>query len=99
MSHYNPALGGVNCANFVNGECISHLAGGGRWQDYMNKNVIACPQELNFGTKIVIDEKTYECRDRGGAVVYDGNAYWVDVLTDAPEYRYGEVVKALLVEP
>lgn len=65
----------------------------------MNKNVVACPQEIAFETKIKIRDKVYVCKDRGGSIIYDGNAYWVDVLTDVPEYRYGEVVEALLVDP
>lgn len=95
MSHYKPQLGGVNCANFVNGECISHLANGERWQDYYNQNVIACPFELEFGTKIEIQGVMYECKDRGGAIIADGETYWVDILGDsiAP---YGTIMEAKL---
>ena len=99
MSWYNPALGGVNCSVFSNGTCISKLANGESWQDWMNKNIIACPIELSFGTQIKIDKIVYICKDRGGAITYDGQHYWVDVLTDSPTYSYGQVVEAILINP
>lgn len=81
LSHYDPSLGGVNCAYFVNGECLSTMANGERWQTYYETNdTLACPAELPFGTVVNIFERDYTCRDRGGAIVYDGGVYWVDVL-------------------
>jgi hypothetical protein len=73
------------------------MSNGERWQDWINKNVIACPLELPFETKIKIDGEIYTCKDRGSAIVYDGNAYWVDVLTDNPKYRYGEIISARII--
>lgn len=98
MSHYEPWLGGTNCSNFVNGECVSKMSNGERWQDYIDV-AIACPIELEFGTKIIIGDKTWICMDRGGAIVYDGYAYWIDQLTATPEYAYGQVVEAIVIEP
>ena len=31
VSHYNPDLGGVNCANFQDGVCVSKMANGERY--------------------------------------------------------------------
>ena len=98
ISHYNPALGGVNCLNFVNGQCVSPMANGEDWRNWIDK-AIACPAELPFETKIVIDGKEWVCKDRGSAVVYDGTAFWVDMLTPTPEYSYGETVEAVAYMP
>lgn len=98
MSHYEPAKGGVNCASFINGECVSRMANGERWQDYWGKNnTIACPKELPFGTEIILDGHSYTCRDRGGAInTLTGNIYWIDILTDNPPYSFGTVVQAYI---
>lgn len=74
------------------------MSSGLRWQDYMDY-AIACPIELEFGTKIMIGNKVWECLDRGSAIVYDGYVYWVDQLTANPEYEFGEVVEAIIIEP
>ena len=98
VSYYQPWLGGVNCSNFVNGECISKMSSGLRWQDYVDY-AIACPVELKFGTKIMIGNKIWECLDRGGAIVYDNGTYWIDQLTANPEYKFGQIVEATIIEP
>jgi len=99
VSHYNPSLGGVNCARFANGECISKMSNGERWQDYWGEyNTIACPFELAFGTVISLDGNEYTCRDRGGAIVvtYEGY-YWIDILAERVPYSYGELREAYLI--
>ena len=81
VSHYWPNLGGVNCLTFKNGECVSKMANGQTWQSGVDKNTIACPKELKFGTQIRILNEVYTCRDRGSAIVKtDENTYWVDML-------------------
>lgn len=60
---------------------------------------IACPVELEFGTKIIVEGREWVCLDRGGAIVYDGYAYWIDQLTASPEYPFGTIVEATMVEP
>ena len=97
VSHYNPALGGVNCANFVAGECVSKMSSGKRWQDYMDY-AIACPVELPFGTRIKIGDEIWECMDRGGAIVRNGDVYWVDQLTEHARYPFGTVIEAYIVD-
>jgi hypothetical protein len=94
-------LGGINCSHFVNGVCTSHLANGERWQDFMDY-AIACPAEWKFGTKLIIDGKIWECKDRGSAIkIVDGIA-WVDFLSHGTPfngYRYGSIFDAILVNP
>jgi type IV secretory pathway VirB10-like protein len=99
VSHYNPSLGGPNCARFVNGECLSKMSNGERWQDYWGQyNTIACPFELPFGTVIRLDGNDFTCRDRGGAIVvtYEGY-YWIDILAERVPYSYGELREAYIV--
>jgi hypothetical protein len=98
ISHYNPALGGTNCLHFVNGECVSPMANGEDWRDWMDK-AIACPPELPFETKIIIGEEEWVCKDRGGAIVFDGSSYWIDQLTETPNYPFGETVQAVAYLP
>lgn len=98
MSYYNPYLGGTNCSNFYNGYCHSKMASGQRWEDWFNKNAIACPSELPFWTKISIDGVVYTCLDRGGKIIQSEGVYWVDVLTDKPIYKFGSVVEGYIVE-
>lgn len=99
VSHYNPSLGGPNCARFVNGECLSKLSNGEPWQEYMGKNnTIACPFELDFGREIVLDGSSYTCRDRGGAIVITPEGYyWIDILAETVTYKFGEERTAYLL--
>lgn len=90
VSHYWPDLGGVNCLTFVNGSCISKMANGETWQSGIGKNVIACPKELSFGTRIKILEKIYTCKDRGSAIIKtETGEYWVDMLQKEAIVPYG----------
>ena len=98
ISHYEPWLGGINCFNFVNGECLSKMSSGKRWQDYIDV-AIACPVELEFGTKIIIEGREWVCLDRGGAIIYQDGAYWIDELTYNPTHSFGAVVDAIMFEP
>jgi len=101
VSHYNPALGGPNCARFVNGECVSKLSGGGRWQDYIEEEqTIACPMQVPFGSIVYLDNIAYTCRDRGGAIIITWEGYyWIDILADRVPYKYGELREAHLYIP
>lgn len=92
-------MGGVNCFRFINGECVSKMSNGEKWQDYINKNVIACPKKFRFETTFVIDGISYICKDRGSAIVVtqDGKI-WIDILTDKPKYKFGQEVKAILYD-
>jgi hypothetical protein len=98
ISHYNPDLGGVNCGNWYDGGCQSHLAGGGRWQDYIDEGqTIACPMSVPFGSEVYLDNIKYTCRDRGGAIVITPEGYyWIDILEKHASYPFGTVKDAWL---
>ena len=99
ISHYDPELLGTNCSNAVNGICVSHMASGKSWEDWMDK-AAACPPEWNFGTRFRLpDGRIFECQDRGGAIKYgyDGLTF-VDLLTKDPGYKFGEVVEIEILE-
>lgn len=74
------------------------MASGLPWENYVEK-AIACPKELPFHTKIILDGKTWECLDRGGAIVFDGAYYWIDQLTAYPKYAFGTIKQAIMVLP
>lgn len=91
VSHYWPELGGVNCGNFVDGVCVSKMANGQRWQEWVGE-AIACPKELPFGTVITIDGRDWTCRDRGGMIKKIGDTYWVDMLIPYTLMPYGSEI-------
>lgn len=76
------------------------MANGEDWRTYWGlNNTIACPSELPFGTKIMLEDKIYTCRDRGGMIVKTPNEeYWIDILAKDVPYYYGEVRTAYIVE-
>jgi hypothetical protein len=104
ISHYEPWVGGTNCASFVNGECVSHMASGKHWQDYMDV-AIACPKNIPFNTQVIIDGKKWLCLDRGGAIVnfyepkLNAHVFWVDELTDTASHPFGTVHEAIMILP
>jgi len=99
ISHYDPSLGGTNCAWFADGVCLSNMANGENWTLYYgNNDTIACPQELEFGTQILLDGNVYTCRDRGGAIVVtESGEYWIDILAPSVPYWYGEIKQAYIL--
>lgn len=96
VSHYNPSLGGPNCSNFVNGQCIASMASGRPWKPYFNK-AFACVPEWNFGTELYIFGQKFVCWDRGGKIKTVGGVPWVDLLTASAPVPYGTVVDAVVV--
>ncbi|MBI4157641.1 hypothetical protein HY502_02230 [Candidatus Woesebacteria bacterium] len=96
VSHYWPPLGDVNCSNFSKGKCISKMASGERWQEWVGK-AIACPPELEFGTQILVGERIWVCLDRGGAIQIEDGAFWIDMLIKKPLYDYGKFVEATIL--
>ena len=97
VSHYWPDLGGVNCLTFRNGHCVSKMANGQNWEEGID-SAIACPKELKLGTKIKILGRIWVCKDRGSKITYDGNAYWVDMLTRQTVVAYGTEVPAVIIK-
>ena len=98
VSHYNPALGGVNCFSFVNGKCVSRMANGQRWQQWMGR-AAACVPEWPFGTVVVVGGRAWICKDRGGKVKTVRGIPWIDMLSEVALYPYGTVVDAVVRYP
>ena len=70
LTYYNPELLGENCYIDSNGICISKLANGESWEDFIDsESVLACPIEYEFGTVFIIGSKPYICKDRGELVI------------------------------
>ena len=97
VSHYNPALGGVNCAYFAGGECLSHMASGLPWQSHLDK-AAACVPEWPFHTRFTLDGHTWECLDRGSAIVTVDGIPWVDLLEEHASYPFGSIHEVILEE-
>lgn len=97
ISWYWPPLLGPNCARAKNGECVSHMASGEPWENWVDR-AVACPKEYPFGTIFIIDGRRWVCMDRGGAIVrVNDNTIWLDMLTRRPLYRYGTVVDVTII--
>ena len=96
-SFYHPWLGGTNCSRFIDGQCISKMASGKRWQDYL-EYAIACPPEWSFGTKIIAFGQEWVCEDRGGKIQYVDEIPWVDFLTENPQVPYGTILDVEIVK-
>ena len=97
-SRYWPAAGGTNCATFVDGQCISRMASGYRWEDWVDR-ACACPEEWPFGTIIELDGQEWVCMDRGGKIKYVDGLPWGDFLTARSAYGYGELVEVKVTRP
>ncbi len=100
ISHYWPPLGGPNCSNFRNGKCLSHMASGKKWQDWVDR-AVACPSSYPFGTKVYAFDQEWVCMDRGGKIVAEGGYVWLDFLTNpAPKNTpYGAVRTVYVIFP
>lgn len=68
------------------------MANGEHWKDWMNKGAIACPVELEFGTKVIIGDRVYTCKDRDALSVKTDSYYVIDILTNNPVYENGVIV-------
>lgn len=98
-SHYWPPAGGTNCSAFVEGQCISRMASGYRWQDWIDK-ACACPPEWPFGTIVELDGEEWVCMDRGGGIRFDSEGVtYVDFLAPHGQYSYRELVEVKVSSP
>lgn len=99
-SWYWPPLGGINCDTDANGqpEC-EYVANGDSFRDWIGRGV-ACPAEIPLGSRIFIRQvnQSFRCIDRGGAIVFDGNRFWIDVLTDTPGLNWHDPID-LIISP
>jgi len=101
VSHYWPSLGGVNCSSFVNGYCVSRMANGERWEDFLGI-AIACPKSWEFGTVVSFPDfgdREFICKDRGGKINYVNGVAWVDLLIEFPLAAYGTLTMANITVP
>jgi hypothetical protein len=100
LSHYWPPLGGVNCFRFVAGECVSRMASGERWQDWVGR-AAACPNQWPFWTTIVLPGgERFTCLDRGGKIVVGPDGIpWVDLLVKVAPVPFGTVVPVRVIWP
>ena len=96
VSHYSPALGGINCGAFVNGVCTSRMASGHRWQAHIAAaNTAACPRSLPFDSFVRIGGVSFRCLDRGGRIVVQRNGVIrLDVLAERVTRFEGRTWKA-----
>lgn len=100
MSHYWPDLGGVNCATFINGSCVSTMSNGEQWQTGIN-TALACPVEFPFGTEFILPGgEKFTCKDRGGAIVTTpDNKIWLDLLVQNPPVPFGTEITVTVIYP
>ena len=100
VSHYWPALGGVNCGWWVGGACVSHMASGQRWQDWIGR-AAACVPEWPFGTIVTLPGgEQFSCQDRGGGIVTAADGIpWIDLLVQVPPVPYGTVLQVQVSKP
>ena len=100
MSHYTPWTGGTNCSNFVNGQCISRMASGQRWQDWVGR-ATACPKEFPFWTVFTLPGgEKFVCLDRGGKIVtLSDESIWLDLLVEQAPVPYNTVIDVVVTYP
>ena len=99
ISTYWPALGGVNCFSFVNGECISRMSSGERWQDWVFR-AAACVPEWPFWTQIRLPGgEELICLDRGSKIIIVGEVPWIDILTNVAPVPYGTIIEIGVLFP
>jgi hypothetical protein len=106
-SYYDPTIGGINCADFQNGQCLSKMANGLDWRSYYGK-ALACPSWIPLGTKLRVTDfppinGEWVCMDRGSAledpVLVDGVQYWfVDFLTHSQDLAWRTIVPMEVVK-
>lgn len=86
MSDYNPRKGGINCDS----NCGQVANGTSTWQWY--ETGMACiPEWTARGQKIMIDGRVWVCVDTGGDIIDRGDGFWVDLMTDDPQYAWGSL--------
>lgn len=100
ISHYWPPLGGVNCATFKDGQCVSNMASGLPWWAWVGR-AAACPAELPFWTTVTLPGgETFVCLDRGGKVVTTAaGEIWIDLLVERAPVPYGTAVPVIVRYP
>lgn len=100
ISHYWPPLGGVNCADFRNGQCVSSMASGLPWWAWVGR-AAACPAELPFWTTVTLPGgEIFVCLDRGSKVVTTAaGEIWLDLLLERAPVPYGATMPVTVQLP
>jgi hypothetical protein len=100
LSHYWPPLGGINCSNFYNGQCLSVMADGEPWQAWAGI-AAACVPEWAFGTTVILPGgELFLCKDRGSGIVNAPDGIpWLDLMVEYPPVAYGSIVEVRVKFP
>ena len=101
LSHYQPWLGPPNCGVFVAGECVSAMASGLDWREWIDR-AAACPKSWPYWTQLQLPGgETFVCLDRGSAIRYGQDGVpWVDLLlAGQPPVPFGSVVEVTVTWP
>ena len=80
------------------GWCISRMSSGKMWEEYMGY-AVACPDDLDFGTKIYAFGREWMCLDRGGLIYKEGETYRIDFLTPNSPAPFASQHQAYMVKP
>lgn len=63
------------------------------WQTKVRDGVIACPRNISFGTKVIIDMKEYICEDRTNIKIDGIFDIWFPTKKEA--FNWGKQVKEI----
>jgi len=75
------------------------MTNGEAWEDWVDI-AVACPPEWPFETQVVIDGRTWICKDQGGAIIYEEDGIpWIDMLTEYALYPHKTIVEAQIIPP
>lgn len=87
ISWYDPLLGGVNCDH----DCTTMTTGVKVTPDRYGRTA-ACIREWTGRTVFIPELGTFECLDRGGAIVERDGYIWIDLLLHEPLVPFGTLV-------
>ena len=87
ISWYDPLLGGVNCDH----DCSTMATGTKVTEDRYGRTA-ACIRDWTGKTVVIPELGTFECLDRGGAIVEHSEYIWIDLLLHEPLVPFGSLV-------
>lgn len=85
-SYYWPPLGGINCE-----EPCDIMASGQPWRDFVGI-AVACPGEFPIGSYVELPFGTFQCLDRGSAIIFQDGIPWIDHLSDRPVVNWSTII-------
>jgi len=75
------------------------MASGLDWRNWWGR-AAACVKDWPFWTEVEIDGVgTFYCLDRGGKIVWDNGAAWIDLLVENPPRPFGTGMDAVVRFP